>query len=287
MRSAWFLASGGQRSAALAQYETCRHVLEEELGIEPSVATVAPARGDRRRRRVTELGDRLLTTARRPDLEEIPRPAEPDAAPAAMPEVAAQCPTCPGHSPRWSAGETGAGPPARAARRPCLPAGDPGRPRRHRQDPAGGGDRRRPRGPPRRRDGVRVVRRHQPRTAGGGRRPGRRRHRPRPWGCRWRSPAIRWSCSPTTGPGRELLLVLDNLEQLRDAAGALAELLRRAPGAGAGHPEAAARAGRRVAGRGAWPTLAAGRGRRRGGRPRGGAAVRGAGLLAAARLPGR
>jgi AAA ATPase domain len=30
--------------------------------------------------------------------------------------------------------------------------------------------------------------------------------------------------------GRELLLVLDNLEQLRDAAGVLAELLRRAPG---------------------------------------------------------
>jgi predicted ATPase len=30
--------------------------------------------------------------------------------------------------------------------------------------------------------------------------------------------------------GRELLLVLDNLEQLRDAAGVLAELLARAPG---------------------------------------------------------
>jgi DNA-binding SARP family transcriptional activator len=37
----WFLARGGQRSAALAQYETCRYVLREELGAEPSAATVA------------------------------------------------------------------------------------------------------------------------------------------------------------------------------------------------------------------------------------------------------
>ena len=37
----WFLAMGGQRSAALAQYETCRYLLREELEIEPSAATVA------------------------------------------------------------------------------------------------------------------------------------------------------------------------------------------------------------------------------------------------------
>jgi predicted ATPase/DNA-binding SARP family transcriptional activator len=37
----WFLATGGQRSAALAQYETCRYVLREELGVEPSAATLA------------------------------------------------------------------------------------------------------------------------------------------------------------------------------------------------------------------------------------------------------
>jgi predicted ATPase/DNA-binding SARP family transcriptional activator len=37
----WFLATGGQRSAALAQYETCRYLLREELGIEPSAATAA------------------------------------------------------------------------------------------------------------------------------------------------------------------------------------------------------------------------------------------------------
>ena len=37
----WFLATLGQRSAALAQYETCRYLLREELGIEPSAATTA------------------------------------------------------------------------------------------------------------------------------------------------------------------------------------------------------------------------------------------------------
>jgi tetratricopeptide (TPR) repeat protein len=37
----WFLAHGGQPSAALAQYERCRSVLAEELGVEPSPATLA------------------------------------------------------------------------------------------------------------------------------------------------------------------------------------------------------------------------------------------------------
>jgi predicted ATPase/DNA-binding SARP family transcriptional activator len=37
----WFLAAGGQRSAALAQYETCRYVLREELAVAPSAATAA------------------------------------------------------------------------------------------------------------------------------------------------------------------------------------------------------------------------------------------------------
>jgi DNA-binding SARP family transcriptional activator len=35
------LALGGQRGAALAQYETCRHMLEEELGVEPAEETTA------------------------------------------------------------------------------------------------------------------------------------------------------------------------------------------------------------------------------------------------------
>ena len=34
------LALNGQRSAALAQYETCRHFLREELGVEPGVETI-------------------------------------------------------------------------------------------------------------------------------------------------------------------------------------------------------------------------------------------------------
>lgn len=35
------LAAAGQRSAALAQFETCRRLLDEELGIEPAAETVA------------------------------------------------------------------------------------------------------------------------------------------------------------------------------------------------------------------------------------------------------
>jgi DNA-binding SARP family transcriptional activator/predicted ATPase len=37
----WFLATGEQRGAALAQFETCRYLLREELGQEPSAAAVA------------------------------------------------------------------------------------------------------------------------------------------------------------------------------------------------------------------------------------------------------
>jgi DNA-binding SARP family transcriptional activator len=34
-------ARGGQRGAALAQYETCRQALAEELGVEPGPETIA------------------------------------------------------------------------------------------------------------------------------------------------------------------------------------------------------------------------------------------------------
>src|SRR5512133_2754145 len=37
----WFLATGGQRGAALAQFDTCRYLLREELGQEPSAAAGA------------------------------------------------------------------------------------------------------------------------------------------------------------------------------------------------------------------------------------------------------
>jgi len=36
----WLLAANGQRAAALAQYEACREVLSEELGVEPERATL-------------------------------------------------------------------------------------------------------------------------------------------------------------------------------------------------------------------------------------------------------
>jgi DNA-binding SARP family transcriptional activator len=41
------LASGGQRAAALAQYESCRRILAEELDVEPSAETTALYRGIR------------------------------------------------------------------------------------------------------------------------------------------------------------------------------------------------------------------------------------------------
>jgi predicted ATPase/DNA-binding SARP family transcriptional activator len=47
------LARGGQRSAALAQYETCRRILERDLGVEPEAETTALyeqiRKGERRR----------------------------------------------------------------------------------------------------------------------------------------------------------------------------------------------------------------------------------------------
>ena len=37
------LSGGGQRGAALAQFEACRRLLQEELGVEPDAATIALA----------------------------------------------------------------------------------------------------------------------------------------------------------------------------------------------------------------------------------------------------
>ncbi len=45
----WFFAAADQRSAALAQFETCRHVLAEELGVEPDATTLALADDIQRR----------------------------------------------------------------------------------------------------------------------------------------------------------------------------------------------------------------------------------------------
>jgi len=56
------LAASGQRSAALTQYETCRRVLAEELGAEPSAA-------------FTEVYERLLKGEPLPDLDRRPADA--------------------------------------------------------------------------------------------------------------------------------------------------------------------------------------------------------------------
>jgi predicted ATPase/DNA-binding SARP family transcriptional activator len=74
----WFLATGGRRSAALAQYETCRYVLGEELGVEPSAATLALRDEIAGTGGFTELGDRPPRAAGRRDHDE-PRPAARDA----------------------------------------------------------------------------------------------------------------------------------------------------------------------------------------------------------------
>ncbi|WP_433288003.1 ATP-binding protein [Micromonospora sp. CA-244673] len=73
----WFLAVGGQPSAALAQYETCRYLLREELGIEPSAATVALRDEIVRAGGFRELGV-PPAAAGRPDRGATPGVARPD-----------------------------------------------------------------------------------------------------------------------------------------------------------------------------------------------------------------
>ncbi|MET8088226.1 BTAD domain-containing putative transcriptional regulator [Micromonospora sp. NPDC005237] len=78
----WFLAVGGQRSAALAQYETCRYLLREELGIEPAADTLALRDEIAAARGFTALGVDPLASAARQDVAlaagspttDLPRP---------------------------------------------------------------------------------------------------------------------------------------------------------------------------------------------------------------------
>jgi predicted ATPase/DNA-binding SARP family transcriptional activator len=59
----WFMAKGDQRGAALAQFETCRYVLREELGVEPSEATLVLRDEIARSGGFTELGEAAVQPA--------------------------------------------------------------------------------------------------------------------------------------------------------------------------------------------------------------------------------
>jgi DNA-binding SARP family transcriptional activator len=73
----WFLAHGGQPSAALAHYERCRSVLAEELGVEPSPATVALREEILRAAGFADLGvPPPATTAAPPAAASLPIPRE-------------------------------------------------------------------------------------------------------------------------------------------------------------------------------------------------------------------
>jgi predicted ATPase/DNA-binding SARP family transcriptional activator len=221
----WFLATGGQRSAALAQYETCRYLLSEELGVEPSAATVA-------------LRDEIAGTG---GFTELATP-EPGASPSA------------GQGP---AGRREAAPAAAAAR---LPTPDLPRPlttlvgrgreltrlRELLDDPAcrlvtlvGPG------GIGKTRLAVEVAAAREDRHRDGvvfvsfvGTSPARPEEAAdlvvadlaRALGVSLAVPRDPLELLADHLTGRELLLVLDNLEQLGDAAGVVAELLHRAPG---------------------------------------------------------
>jgi DNA-binding SARP family transcriptional activator/tetratricopeptide (TPR) repeat protein len=73
----WFLARDGQPSAALAQFERCRSLLAEELGVEPSPATLALREAIVRAEGFTELsGPSSGTTGAAPDAATLPVPRE-------------------------------------------------------------------------------------------------------------------------------------------------------------------------------------------------------------------
>jgi DNA-binding SARP family transcriptional activator len=212
----WFLATGGQRSAALAQYETCRYVLGEELGVEPSAATVALRDEIAGAGGFTELG--------------TPRPggAAREAA-ATEREVAATAPDLPrplttlvGRERELARlGELLDDPACRLVT--LVGPGGIGKTRLAVEAAASREERHR--------DGTVFVSFV-----------GTSLSRPeeaadlvvaglaRALGVSLAVPRDPLELLADHLAGRELLLVLDNLEQLRDAAGVVAELLRRAPG---------------------------------------------------------
>ncbi|MET7403795.1 BTAD domain-containing putative transcriptional regulator [Dactylosporangium sp. NPDC005572] len=196
----WFLALGGRRSAALAQYETCRYLLREELGAEPSAATVALR---------DEIAGAESFTAGPTEVPELPRPLTTligrDEELRRLRELLAD-PAC-----RLV---TLVGPGGAGKTRLAVEAAA-NRPDRHRDgavfvsfagtgsDGPDGADR----------AGDLVV-----------------TDLARAFGLSLAVPRDPLDVLAGHLAGRELLLVLDNLEHLRGAGGVLVELLRRAPG---------------------------------------------------------
>ena len=70
------LALGGQRSAALAQYEACRRLLADELGVEPAPETTALYE---QIRRGTLVAPRPITIPSLPAQVRSPEPEFPEA----------------------------------------------------------------------------------------------------------------------------------------------------------------------------------------------------------------
>lgn len=77
----WLLARSGQHSAALAQFELCRDVLQEELGVEPAPDTLALYETIRDQREAGETRRRMVP----PLPEETAVPTPPFQAPAQVP----------------------------------------------------------------------------------------------------------------------------------------------------------------------------------------------------------
>ncbi len=212
----WFLATGGQRSAALAQYETCCYMLREELGIEPSAATVTLRDEIAGAGEFTELGARQGTGV-------AGREAAPPATTAApAPDLPRPLTTLVGRERELARlHELLEDPACRLVT--LVGPGGIGKTRLALEVAATRHGRHRDgavfvsfvgTGPARPEEAADLVVADLAR-------------------------ALEVSLAVPRDPlelladhlsGRELLLVLDNLEQLRDAAGVLAELLRRAPG---------------------------------------------------------
>jgi predicted ATPase/DNA-binding SARP family transcriptional activator len=218
----WFLATGGQRSAALAQYETCRYVLREELGIEPSAATVALRDEIASTGGFTELGDRPPTAPGRRDQDE-PRPAEREVAVAvAAPDLPRPLTTLVGRERELTRLRELLDDPACRLVTLVGPGGI-GKTRLALEVAASREDRHR--------DGTVFV-------SFVGASPARPEEAAdlvvadlaHALGVSLAVPRNPLELLADHLVGRELLLVLDNLEQLPDAAGVVAELLRRAPG---------------------------------------------------------